>query len=148
MIKKAQTVEVCWAVEEFGQVDLKDERLNFRCQELVETLGQQPSAPINQACEDWADSKAAYRFVDNQKVTPEKILAPHSERTVERMIGHEIVLAIQDTTFLNYSHHPETQDLGEIGTKAQNQRGFGLHSTLAVTPSGQPLGLLTQAFLE
>lgn len=70
MTEKAQTAEMSWAVEEFGQVDLKDKRLNFRCQELVETLGQQPSAPINQACEDWADSKAAYRFVDNQKVTP------------------------------------------------------------------------------
>ena len=81
-------------------------------------------------------------------MTPGKILAPHNERTVKRMIDHEIVLAIQDTTFLNYTHHPETQDLGEIGAKVQNQRGFGLHSTLAVTPSGQPLGILTQAFLE
>ena len=139
---------ISWAVEEFGQVDLKDERLNLRCQELVEALGQQPSAPINQACEDWADSKAAYRFMDNEKVTAERILAPHSERTVERMNSHEIVLAIQDTTFLNYTHHPETQDLGEIGAKAQNQRGFGLHTTLAVTASGQPLGILTQTFLE
>lgn len=148
MTEKTQTAEVSWAVEELGQVDLKDERLNFRCSKLVEALGQQPTAPINQACEDWADSKAAYRFVDNLKVTPEKILAPHIARTVERMAGQEIVLAIQDTTFLNYTHHPETQDLGEIGTKAQNQRGFGLHSTLAVTPSGKPLGILTQAFLE
>jgi hypothetical protein len=39
-------------------------------------------------------------------------------------------------------------DSTEIGTKGQNQRGFGLHSTLAVTPSGQPLGVLTQAFVE
>jgi len=148
MSEKTQTAEVSWAVEELGQVDLKDERLNIRCSKLVEAFGQQPTAPINQACEDWADSKAAYRFMDNLKVTPGKILAPHSARTVERMAGHEIVLAIQDTTFLNYTHHPETQDLGEIGTKAQNQRGFGLHSTLAVTPSGKPLGILTQAFLE
>ena len=119
MIAKPQAAEISWAVEEFSQVDLEDKRLNFRCQGLVEALGQQPTAPINQACEDWADSKAAYRFVDNQKVTPEKILAPHSERTVERMLDHDIVLALQDTTFLNYTHHPETQDLGEIGTKSQ-----------------------------
>ena len=148
MTEKPQTAERSWAVEEFGQVDLKDERLNLRCQELAEDLGQQPTAPINQACEDWAASKAAYRFVDNEKVTPGKILEPHSERTVERMREYKTVLAIQDTTFLNYTHHPETQDLGEIGAKTQKQRGFGLHSTLAVTPSGQPLGLLTQAFLK
>jgi hypothetical protein len=33
MSEKPQSAEICWAVEEFGQVDLKDERLNFRCQE-------------------------------------------------------------------------------------------------------------------
>jgi hypothetical protein len=52
MTEKPQTAEISWAVEEFGQVDLKDERLNFRCQGLAEALGQQPTAPINQACED------------------------------------------------------------------------------------------------
>src|SRR3990172_4180599 len=140
--------EVSWAVGEFAQVDLKDERLNRRCQKVADALGQQPTAPINQACEDWADSKAAYRFVNNPKVTPGEILRPHSQHTVERMKGYQVVLAVQDTTFFNFTHHPETQGLGEIGAKKQNQRGFGLHSTLAVTPAGQPLGVLTQDYLE
>ena len=148
MSDQPPTKEVSWAIEEFAQVSLKDERLNQRCQKLADTLGQQPTASINQACEDWADSKAAYRFFANPKVTPDELLLPHSQRTVARMHGHEVVLAVQDTTFLNFTHHPATQGLGEIGTKGQNQRGFGLHSTLAVTPSGQPLGILTQAFVE
>jgi hypothetical protein len=62
------------------------------------------------------------------------------------MSRHEVVLAIQDTTFFNYSHHPQTAELGEVGNKKQKQRGFGMHSTLAVTPGGLPLGLLTQSF--
>jgi len=143
-----QAEEKPWAAEEFAQIDLSDARLNHRCQKLADDLGQQPTAPINQACEDWADSKAAYRFFDNLEVTPEKVLDPHSQRAIERMKAHPVVLAIQDTTFLNYTHHPETQGLGEIGTKGQNQRGFGLHSTLAVTPDGQPLGILVQSYLE
>jgi hypothetical protein len=145
---QAPTTEVSWAVEEFGEVKLKDDRLNQRCQKLADTLGQQPMAPINQACEDWADSKAAYRFFDNPKVTPSELLSPHSQHTVERLKGHKVVLAVQDTTFFNFTHHPATQGLGEIGTKGHNQRGFGLHSTLAVTSGGQPLGVLTQAFVE
>jgi len=148
MSTKPRTKAESWAVEEFAQIDLKDKRLSRRCQQLADALGEQPTAPINQACEDWADSKAAYRFVDNPKVTPNELLLPHSQHTVERMKGHKVVLAIQDTTFFNFTHHPETQGLGEIGTKGKNQRGFGLHSTLAVTPSGQPLGLLVQAYLE
>ena len=135
-----------WSANEFAEIDLKDERLNKRCLELAKTLGEQPSAPINQACEDWADTKAAYRFFGNPSVTPAEILAPHCQRTIERMKTHEIVLAVQDTTFFNYTHHPKTEGLGEIGNKRQNQRGFGMHSTMAVTPKGTPLGLLTQVF--
>jgi hypothetical protein len=111
-----QGEEKPWAAEEFAQIDLSDARLNCRCQKLADDLGQQPTAPINQACEDWADTKAAYRFFDNSEVTPEKVIDAHSQRTIERMRGHQVVLAIQDTTFLNYTHHPETQGLGEIGT--------------------------------
>jgi len=137
-----------WATEEFSKVRLNDKRLNQRCQKVAEALERQSTEPINQACEDWADTKAAYRFFDNPKVTPDQILAPHYQRTVKRMKSYPLVLAVQDTSFLNYTHHPQTEGLGEIGTKAQNQRGFGMHSTLAVTPEGLPLGLLTQQFFE
>lgn len=140
------TSEPAWAVEEFANVTLNDARLNQRCQELAGVLGQQPNVPINQACEDWADTKAAYRFVDNPKVSPEGLLVPHCRRTTERMKAHRLVLAVQDTTFFNYTPHPQTDGLGEIGQKKQHQRGFGMHSTLAITPQGLPLGLLTQAF--
>jgi len=139
--------EVNWAKDEFTEIDLADRRLNARCQQLAHTLGKQPMSPINVACEDWADSKAAYRFFDNEKVTPEDILSPHSQRTVQRMQGYPVVLAIQDTTFFNFTHHTNTEGLGPIGSKDQHQRGFGMHSTLIVSPAGQPLGLLTEKFV-
>ena len=62
MIIQETTADKQWAMEEFASVELKDARLNRRCQELAAALGQHPQAPINQACEDWADTKAAYRF--------------------------------------------------------------------------------------
>ncbi len=134
-------------LNEFADVELQDARLNARCGELAAKLGEHPSLPLNQACEDLAGAKAAYRFFDNDDVTPERILAPHQQRTVERMASHPRVLAIQDTTLLNYTHHPKTEGLGPIGKKSLKQRGFTLHSTLAVLPDGLPLGLLTQAIL-
>ena len=136
-----------WAKDEFTEIDLADRRLNARCQQLAHTLGKQPMSLINVACEDWADSKAAYRFFDNEQVTPEEILSPHSQRTVKRMQGYPVVLAIQDTTFFNFTHHPNTEGLGPIGSKDHHQRGFGMHSTLIVSPAGQPLGLLTEKFI-
>jgi len=145
---KQKSNDISWAKEEFSKLRLKDKRLNQRCRKMADALEQQPTEPINQACEDWADTKAAYRFFDNAKVSPDKILASHCQRTVKRMKAHPLVLAVQDTTFLNYTHHPQTAGLGEIGTKQQQQRGFGMHSTLAVTPQGLPLGFLMQQFFE
>lgn len=146
MIEQSAPSNKDWTSEEFAEIDLSDERLNRRCQEIALALGEQPSAPINQACEDWADTKAAYRFFDNDKVKSNKVIEPHIQRTTQRMKDYELVLAVQDTTFFNYTHHSHTEGLGEIGNKRQNQRGFGMHSTLAMTPTGMPLGLLTQAF--
>jgi hypothetical protein len=45
-----------------------------------------------------------------------------------------------------YPYLQPTEGLGEIGNKQQNQRGFGMHSTLAMTEAGAPLGVLTQSF--
>jgi len=148
LASKQKSNNISWATEEFSKIRLKDKRLDQRCQKLASVLEQQSTQPINQACEDWADTKAAYRFFDNPKISPDEILTPHYRRTVNRMKSQALVLAVQDTTFLNYTHHPQTEGLGEIGTKQQNQRGFGMHSTLAVTPQGLPLGLLTQQFFE
>jgi Transposase DNA-binding/Transposase Tn5 dimerisation domain len=140
--------EPSWAEAEFATVGLNDVRLNHRCQVLAEALAQHPTMPINQACEDWADTKAAYRFMANAHVSPAKILAPHGQRTVARLKAYPLILAVQDTTFFNYTAHPQTDGLGEIGKKDQHQRGFGMHTTLALTPDGLPLGILTQAFFS
>ena len=148
MKAKQENEATDWALNELSGIELGDNRLNERCQRLAVTLGKQPEASINTACEDWADAKAAYRFFDNENVTVEEILAPHIQRTVERMQRYPVVLAIQDTTYLNLTNHPKTDGLGEIGRKSHKTRGLGMHSTLVVSPAGQPLGFLTQMFLS
>jgi len=136
-----ERVDAGWSVREFHGLDLGDERLNRRLLTLAETFGAQPTAPINQASNDWYATKAAYGFFANPKATPTELLAPHQERTLEQMLAHNLVLLAQDTTFLNYTHHPVTAGLGSIGG---GQRGLVMHSTLAFTPQGLPLGVLAQ----
>jgi hypothetical protein len=133
-----------WNETEFEGIKLGDKRLNVRAIKLLGQLSSQPQAFINQACEDWAATKAAYRFFDNEEVKPEAILSPHHERVRERMQGQRVVLAIQDTTELDYTAHPKTEGLGPIGNKCERVQGLLLHTTLAVTGQGLPLGLLTQ----
>lgn len=138
------TEAASWSAAEFAGLALGDQRLNARLIATATQLAAQPTAPINQACGDWAAAKGAYRLFQNPKVTAAEVLAPHQARTRARMRGHALVLAVQDTTYLDYTAHPQTTGLGPIGTEAQNLRGLVMHSTEVLTPAGLPLGLLTQ----
>jgi hypothetical protein len=131
-----------WSEEEFGSIDFGDERLNRRVIKLAGQLSEQPQAFINQACEDWTDTKAAYRFFDNEKVDGQEIISAHSSRVVARMKKYDIVLAIQDTTEIDYTAHLQKQGLGQIGNEVG--RGLLMHTTLALTTEGLPLGVLNQ----
>jgi len=51
----------------------------------------------------WADTKAAYRLLKNPKVTAERILEPHQELIRSRAKEHRVILAVQDTTELNFA---------------------------------------------
>ena len=135
----------CWSQQEFETIDLGDKRLTQRLIDVAAELSASPQSPINAACGDWASTKAAYRLFDNEKVTAEKILSPHFQRTVERMSEHKRVFAVQDTTYLDYTHHPLTQGLGSIGTQSQQIYRLVKHTTLVLTESGLPLGCLTDA---
>jgi hypothetical protein len=143
-MRKMMEEKTAWNEAEFAGIKLGDERLNVRAIKLLGQLSAQPQAYINQACEDWAASKAAYRFFDNDQVEPAKILAPHYQQTAARMAQHPVILALQDSSELNYRSHLQTTGLGPIGSTQQEQKGLLLHTTLAVTPAGLPLGLLTQ----
>ncbi len=135
------SVDTGWSTFEFADVDLGDRRLNKRLHCLLEDFGAQPAAPINQACRDWNAVKAAYAFFANPDTHAADILLPHQACTLERMAAHPLVLAVQDTCFLNYTAHPATAGMGPIGG---GQRGLVMHSTLAFTPQGLPLGVLDQ----
>ena len=136
--------EVGWCKDEFADAELGDKRLNIRLVKLAQQLSNQPLSSINQACQDWADTKAAYRFFDNPRLGAAEILSPHQERTKERMLAHQTVLAVQDTTDLDYSAHPKTAGLGPIGNHQENALGLLLHTTLIFTTEGLPLGVLSQ----
>ena len=61
--------------------------------------------------------------------------------TLERVRSHPVILAVQDTTTLNYTAHPP-QGVGPINTTQDRAVGLVLHDTMAFTPEGTPLGLL------
>lgn len=130
-----------WAAHEFAHAPLPDRRLVSRLITTATDFALRPTASIPQACGAWSKAKAADRLFDHNDIAPEDILASHVRATVQRAAAHPIVLCVQDTTSLNYSTHPQTKGLGPIGNNRRKTIGLFLHSTLALTPSGQPLGL-------
>lgn len=133
-----------WIAHELSEVSLGDKRLDWRVRDSGQKLAARPSVSINQACDDWADTKATYRLFANEKTTAAKILSPHQARTKERMAGYARCLVIQDTSYLDYSHHPSTDGMGPIGTTKQTLTGMVMHSALATNLDGLPLGTLHQ----
>lgn len=124
-------------------VDLGDKRLNNRFSQLIDQFMKKPTASIPQACSNWKSTKAAYRFFSNKSVDPDKILKAHYSETQKRIdTTTGVVLVAQDTTDCDYSTHFRTKGLGYL----QGERLFGIkmHSALAISERGTPLGLLSQ----
>ena len=131
-----------WAEEEFGGARLGDARRRQRLLILARDLYARPQANLPQACKTRARTKAAYRFFDHAEVQRDVLLEPHYAATRQRVAKQKLVLAVQDTSYLNYSTHAATDDLGPIGSDAEGAVGLVLHSTLAFDQEGTPLGLL------
>ena len=136
-----------WAEQEFGTVELGDKRLRDRLIKIVKDRSKRPDASYLEATRgERKAAKGYYYFIDSPRetVTPEAMLATHRERTIERIMSQEMVLVVQDTTDLNFSKRHHTEGLGPIGTNQTGAVSLGLrlHSSLALTTDGLPLGVL------
>jgi hypothetical protein len=136
-----------WAQNEFGGAQLGDERLTKRLVESARVQAEKPGESFSGAAQgNWPLVKGYYRLIDQADdcaITMDAILAPHRERTLQRMLAQHTVLCIQDGTDLNYNSLAQCEGLGVIGTNqtSAQSRGLHLHSTLVVTTEGLPLGL-------
>lgn len=131
-----------WVGLEFAGAKLGDERLALRLMRMVESLSEHFEASIPQAFGSWAEVKAAYRFWENPRVAWQEILRPHREQTGCRAAEHSTVLVVQDTSEIDLTHHPSTEGLGYLASPWC--RGLLLHTCLAISPAGVPLGVIDQ----
>ena len=129
-----------WVVSETSSAELGDGRLNRRLELVLRRLAAKPDQSIPAASQGWSETQAAYRFFDNEKVTPEKVLAPHQEATRQRLRQHPVMLCVEDTSELDFTSKPKTEGLGPLNYELT--RGIHIHPMLAVTPEGLCLGVL------
>lgn len=112
---------------------------------LVQLAGMMAAAPqtsLPKQCGSWKDLKAAYRLLNNPAVDPDAIQGTHRKLTRDACTKHAVVLSVEDDTYLSFNSHAGTKGLGKLATG--QGRGLVQHSTLAVTPTGELLGLLDE----
>ncbi len=128
-----------WVVQEMRTSKMHDKRLDARLKEVLSQLGARPTASIPAACGGYNEMSAAYRFFDNPSVTPEKILAPHQEASLERIRLQERVVLAQDTTEVDLTQ-PTTKVRGAGPMDSGPRRGAFLHRVHAFAVDWTRLG--------
>lgn len=129
-----------WAQDVFAGARLGDPRRTARLVELGMTLAERPADSLPQACEQWAKTKAAYRFLENEAVTIEALQQASGQSTARQCVGQRLIIVPQDTTTLSF---PTAHSLHDMGySNALEIPALQLHSTLALREDGVPLGLL------
>ena len=141
-----------WVERELADCEFKDERLGKRFRSLLEQLSLSPGDSIPLVCQDWANTKAAYRFLDNDRVSEAEILGGHFQATRDRAAATNVpILVMHDTTEFTYKR----EDVDAVGKTRINIAGayrngmpryytacgILMHSSLVLTTEGLPLGL-------
>lgn len=149
---KVDQKQEAWCANELSSIKLGDERLDRRLLKVANDLMNNPAKPIHVACDSWSEAKAAYRLFDNNKLQEEALLQAHQAETIKRLEkSEEVIFAIQDTTTLNYTHHPKKKGINKINKNPGFEKptvGCFLHNTLLITERGLPLGLLNQKIFQ
>jgi len=146
-----------WTDGEIDEAAFKDARLGRRFGDLIRQIGNGMGESIPYACQDWANTKAAYRFFANDRVEEAEILKGHFAAARARFAASRgPILLIQDTAEFAY----QREAAGMIGmiksvNSGRDRRGrlrhhtvcgMLMHSSLAVTTDGLPLGLSAVKF--
>jgi hypothetical protein len=140
-----------WAERELDAGEFPDQRLKTRLGRLLSDFGQRVGGTVPMACQDWAATKAAYRFFDNPRVDEGAILAGHFAATRARFaVTAGPVLVLHDTSEFSF-RRDAPEGIGQLSLiKGRHARhtvcGLLMHSSLVVTTTGVPLGLAAAKF--
>lgn len=128
-----------WVTNEMQGANLGHERFRPNVVKILTRLGENPSLSFSAACGS-AVRKAANRLFSKESIALQQ---GHIEQTVQRCREHRLILAIEDTTDVNYDGHKSKSGMGHLGGR-WGTRGIRIHSVLCASESGEPLGLMGQ----
>lgn len=122
-----------------------DVRLSQRANSIIQGIVSSGTSVINRAYTTMSEKIAAYRLLNNDKVSIDSIIEGYYEdcRTSTALSGCEHVLCLQDTCEINYEAHSKRmhKDGRLPGIVSNNETGCFLHACLAINAFTRlPLG--------
>ena len=103
----------------FGLCNLKDLRRTGRTVKAATRMARDASASLPARMQTWKETIALYRLLDEENVTFAGLMQPHFQQTREQVESQSVVLLIQDTTDLDFSHRARMSGLGQIGNERE-----------------------------
>ena len=148
-----------WIEKEVDGCHFGDMRLSKRFGKLLGMMSEGMGESVPYACQDWANTKAAYRFFSNTDVSEDQIMEGHLQATRDRLshAGPKILM-LHDTCEFSFQREQDSK-IGLLGRPSWGKRkdkggrikfitvrGILMHSSLAITLDGLPLGLAAIKF--
>lgn len=141
-----QRAVVGTAAREFEGAELGDRRRSGRLSLIATALEEQPARGFPRLLGSDAALEAFYRFINNPGFGAEDIVAPHIAATCGRAAEAGVVVAVHDTTVVEYG--TKRKDLGAT-TRKTTAHGFVAQVALLVSEAeGLPLGVASLETLK
>jgi Transposase DNA-binding/Transposase DDE domain len=137
MVQKRRPADLA---TEMSGAEFGDARLSRRLRKIVEAVQVAPDQSFPALFDD-GQLEGAYRFFNNDAVTPGAILQPHVSATVARMAAERVALVVHDTSTMSFDPDGSRQGLGRVRSAGQ---AFFAHISLALSGEGtrMPLGVV------
>jgi hypothetical protein len=127
--------------EQLCDIYFADKRLTERLRESVSKLSGSSGGSVLGALGSRHEAKAFYRLLSNEKFELSKLEQKVKQSVVTGLRGR--ILLVQDTSDINLNTHEKTEGLGYC---SEHIKGVKIHTTLALTDDGLPLGIVTQHY--
>ncbi|WP_299021237.1 IS4 family transposase [uncultured Photobacterium sp.] len=133
-----------WAQQTFSHAKLGDSRRTQRLVQLASDMASNVGASIVQSCPNPASVEGAYRLIRNPDVEANAIAEAGFAATTNEAEAHDLLLALEDSTALTYTHKSLSNELGHVNS-GNRTRGMLAHSVLLFAPREQKVvGLIEQ----
>jgi Transposase DNA-binding/Transposase DDE domain len=136
-----------WAQGEFGGAELGDVRRTRRLVAMTADAVRKPAGRVSEVFQSPSKRQGAYDFLEHEQVSGQQVLRALGQATARRCRELDSVYVVVDGTSLSLTEMvPEQKGFGAIGTYKEGARGLKVMNTLAVSPTGTPLGVLGQVW--